>query len=398
MHDVIVVGAGPAGSLCAYRLAKEGFSVLIAEKAQFPRLKLCGGGVSFKAAEMLSDVIDFNSFPSTALVGSYLSYKNEHLTYIGQDVTSYSANRTEFDNALLNAARDAGCEVLMPSEIVDVQETKSNISITTKDGKVFKAGFLVLAEGINGRLHEKLGYAGRHDITMALEIDVEPSYFPEGLKKNTLFDFGAIPSGYAWIFPKNGFYNMGAFWYHSPGIDRVQQRSLEIFIRQFDWAENGKIGKLRGYPLPYHIDYPMYNTSRTLLIGDTAGAVEDFYGEGFYYGFLSAHLAREVIKKAITENTSLDSYTQRLKSEVLIQVKFSRLTAHYFYTHQRFGYYQMVRNKMMNDIYANLIHGIISQRKAFFYSALLLPLSFFTRKLKDSKYEDVGLLNVNSKK
>jgi geranylgeranyl reductase family protein len=395
MYDVIVVGAGPAGSLCAYKLAKSKskLNVLIVEKAQFPRVKLCGGGVSYKAAQMLNEVIDFNSIPSTALVGSYLSYKNEHLTYVGQDITSYSLNRKDFDHAILKAAENAGCEVLLSTEITEVQESKNHVTVTTKDGKTFQAGFLVLAEGIHGRLHQSLGYSGRREITMALEIDVEPSYVPEGLKKNTLFDFGAIPSGYAWIFPKNGFFNIGAFWYRSPNIDSVQQRSLEYFIRQFDWAADGKIGKLRGHPLPYTIDYSMYNTARTLLIGDTAGTVEDFYGEGFYYGFSSSLLAVDVLNNAITENSSLDFYTYRLKSEILLQVKFSKITAHTFYTHQRFGYYKMVRNKIMNYIYANLIHGKISQRQAFFYTMLLLPVSFFSGKLKDSDFKDVGLLN-----
>jgi len=393
VYDVIVVGAGPSGSLCAYTLAKSGLSVLIVEKAQFPREKLCGGGVSYKAAQMLHGVIDLSNFPSTSVVGSYLSFKNEHLTYVGQDTPSYSANRTDFDNAILMAAKKAGCEVLMQTEAVAVRESNTEIAVTTKDGKKLKAAFLVLAEGIRGRLHEKLGYAGRFDVTMALKIDVEPSYFPDGLRKNTLFDFGAIPNGYAWIFPKNGFYNAGAFWYRSPSIDKVQQRSLELFIKQFDWSAQGKIGRLQGYAIPYNIDFPMYNTSRTLLVGDAAGAVEDFYGEGFFYGFQTSLLAADVISKSISNNASLDLYTARLKSDVLIQVKFSRITAHYFYTHQRFGYYQMVRNKLMNSLYANLIHGLISQRQAFFYTLLLLPVSFVTGKVGDSDFKEVGLLD-----
>ena len=366
--------------------------MLIAEKVRFPREKLCGGGVSHKAAEMLSGIIDFKSFPSTALTGSYLSYKNEHLTYVAEHTINYSVNRTDFDNAILNAARNAGCEVLMPEGIVDVRETKNKVTVTTKDGKDLGAGFLVLAEGINGRLHRKLGYSGRWEITMALKIDVEPGYFPEGLKKNTLFDFGSIPSGYAWIFPKNGFYNIGAFWYRSPGIDKIQQEALENFIRRFDWASGAKMGNLRGYPIPYYINFPMYNTTRTLLIGDIAGAVEDFYGEGFYYGFRSSILAADALKKVITNNASLDNYSKRFKSEILIQIKFSRINARYFYTHQRFGYYKMARNKVLNYIYANLINGIISPRKAFFYTTILLPISFTANKLHDADFKDVGLL------
>ena len=67
-YDVIVAGAGPAGSLCAYHLARMGHSVLIAEKAQFPRRKLCGGGVSFLAT--LSSSPNCNgSLKASALTG-----------------------------------------------------------------------------------------------------------------------------------------------------------------------------------------------------------------------------------------------------------------------------------------------------------------------------------------
>lgn len=394
MFDVIIIGAGPSGSFCGYQLAKSGLNVLIIEKAEFPREKLCGGGVSYKAAQMLDGVINFNSFPSVAIVGSYLSYKNEHLTYVGQDITSYSVNRKDFDAAILDSARNAGCEVLMPAEIVDVQESKTSVTVVTKDGIKKSAGFLVFAEGINGKLHQKLGYEGRREMTMGLKVDVVPRFCPDGLKNNTLFDFGAIPLGYAWIFPKNGFYNIGAYWYRSPTVDRVQQRSLELFINQFEWANGAKIDKLQGYHIPYNIDFPMYNTARTLLVGDAAGAIENFYGEGFYYGFQSSLLAAQVLNEAITNNTSLDTYTDRLKSEILIQVKFSRITANSFYTHQRFGYYRMVRNKLMNNIYANLIHGKISQRQAFFYTMLLLPFSPIAGLLKDANFKDVGLLNL----
>jgi flavin-dependent dehydrogenase len=73
MYNAIVIGTGPSGSLRAYHLERTGLHVLIPEQLRFPREKLCGGGVSHKAAQMLDGVIDLSKLPSVRLVGSYQS-------------------------------------------------------------------------------------------------------------------------------------------------------------------------------------------------------------------------------------------------------------------------------------------------------------------------------------
>jgi geranylgeranyl reductase family protein len=396
MYDVVVIGAGPAGSLSSWLLAKAGLQVLIVEKAAFPRVKLCGGGISRKTADLLTDVVQFDRIPSTKLLGSFLSFRDENLTYLEQDDIGYSVNRADFDGAILDAARNAGCDVCMPAEVVDVAEHGRGVTIRTEGGEELNAKYLVFAGGVNERLHLKMGYSGTREVTMALEVDVVPSYTPEGFKSNALFDFGAVREGYAWIFPKNGFFNVGAYWYRSSRVDREQRESLEQFVGQFAWAERWKATRVRGYPIPYRIGYRRFNTLRTLLVGDAAGAVENFFGEGLYYGLESGRIAAECIIDAIRNDRPLNLYSSRLKADVLAQVGYSRLTARLFYTHQRFGYTRMVRNKLMNHVYAGLIHGSVSQRRAFFATSALLPLSVFAGSLNDTAFENVGLLSARS--
>jgi geranylgeranyl reductase family protein len=392
-YDVIIVGAGPAGSYAGYHLAKAGLQVLIIEKTAFPREKLCGGGVSLTAARLLKGVINLEALPHIVPSGSYLSYRNEHLTYVRQSVTSYSVNRRDLDDAILKAATSAGCNVLMPAEVIDAQEHADGVDVIIRGCAPVKSAFLVLASGANGRLYRNLSYLGERETTMALKVDVTPRDVPAGLKENTLFDFGAIPSGYAWIFPKNGFFNVGAYWYRSQTIGRSQIQALQRFIRQFDWGREGKLGPLKGFPIPRTVSFQQFNTARSLIVGDAAGAIENLYGEGLAYGFESSCIAAEAIIDAIRRNRSLKVYTARLKSEILRQMMFSRITAGQFYRRQRLGYYRMVRNRWLNAIYAKLIHGLVTPRRALFQSLAVLPVSFLSGKLPRAPFEEVGMVS-----
>jgi hypothetical protein len=68
------------------------------------------------------------------------------------------------------------------------------------------------------------------------------------------------------------------------------------------------------------------------------------------------------------------------------------MTASLFYSHQRFGYYRMVRNRLINGVYANLIHGAATQRQVFCSTFLLLPVSPLAGRLRDAEFADIGLI------
>ena len=97
----------------------------------------------------------------------------------------------------------------MPAEVMQVQEKTSKVTVTLKDGNQIESEFLILAEGITGKLYKQIGYSGKREWTMALEVDVFPKTFPKVFSNNVLFDFGVIEKGYGWIFPKDDRINMG---------------------------------------------------------------------------------------------------------------------------------------------------------------------------------------------
>jgi geranylgeranyl reductase family protein len=391
MYDVMVVGGGPAGSFAAYLLARAGLHVALAEKEQFPREKTCGGGLPDKTRRLLEGVIDPRKLPGRRITGAYLAYRNEHLVHVSSDATCYSVDRSELDMALLGAAEREGCRVYMPATAKTVVEEKDRVTVHLEGGEELTGRYLVFAEGASGRLHRQVGYAGERQTTTALQVDVFPEEVPEGLRSNTLFDFGSIPHGYAWIFPKTDRLNVGAYFRSAGHIGEREKNQLKDFLRLFDWTSSATLGKIKSCPLPYRIDYHTYNTKRTLLVGDTAGAVDSFYGEGLYYGLRSSTFGAEVIVKALDTGASLDEYTHLLRCKILRQIDYSRLLGRFFYRHKRFGYYRIARNRLLNPLYAQLIHGGTTHRKCCLRVAFVAPVIVLTGSHPRRNLSEVGL-------
>ncbi len=393
MYDVAVIGAGPSGSLAAYLLAKAGLRVAIFERKKFPRDKLCGGGISRKTSRIAGQIIDLGRVKGKEISGSYLCFKDEDLCYVSGEVDSYSVQRSHFDSLLLDAAAEKGCSIYMPGPVKEVTEEGKGAVIRLKGGEPIKASFLVLAEGVTGQLHRQLGYSGSVEWTFGLGMEVFPGSLPETLCKNTIFDLGSVSKGYAWVFPKEDRLNIGAYYFRSAGIKGHQIRELRLFLDRFEWSRDANKGETRGYPLPYRIAYPGYNTGRSLLVGDAAGCVENLYGEGLYYGMLSGRLAADTIVDSLMKNTSLNRYTILLKSRVLSHVRFSRLISRAIYSHQRFAYYNMVKSRFINSAFSKPIHTEISQKRSLVYFLAVLPIIKFLPRLEKRDPSEIGLRN-----
>ena len=394
MYDVIIVGAGPSGSYSAIRLASAGLHVLIIEKQQFPRVKLCGGGISPKASKMILKYIDLDAEGAKRINGIYMSNKNKNLLYVEQPVPAYSIERSAFDNLLLNKAIELGVEVKMPTTVKSIKETRGFITVKLNDGSSVESKYLVLAEGINGQLHKQLGYSGTRKITMALEMNIYPDHQIEKLNDSLFFDTGSIKKGYAWMFPKNGAINTGAYFYNSQTITPQQKKLYFDFLNLFDWMKEAIFDKLKGYPIPRKINYKFYNTNRSVLVGDACGAADNFFGEGIYLGLESARFAADCIEQKVKSNLSLNQYSKLIRTRIRNRVKYSRIMANFFYRNQNFCYKYLVMNSKMNTIYHQYVQGAISSSKVFYYTFLLLPFSGLSKILQEENPAALGFLNT----
>jgi len=309
-YDVIVVGGGPAGSTAARRIAQRNLSVVIFDKDAFPRNKACAGGIRNFVAENLDfsieSVVERKVYgqrlygPSGVLVDCRRSYASGHMVM-----------RTEFDHLLLQKAGEAGADVRDGVKIVDVEQNQEKVTVKTEDGQKISSKYLIGADGINSTVAKSLGfYKGWSNDSAAIAIQVEAEVGKETVericgvpsdKEGVAIDifFGPVPHGYAWCFPKKSILSVGA------GCRQDRAKNIRgDFNKWFDdFKQKHDISPTilsdTAARLPYSGAVKKTVMGRTILIGDTAGFVNPFSGEGIPMAITSGIIAAPVIEKAL---------------------------------------------------------------------------------------------------
>ncbi len=286
-YDVAIVGAGPAGSTAAYRLAKGGASVLLLDKASFPRDKPCGGGVTGRAARMLPFSIEPVVEDVADRLACGLRY-GRHVTRRSRAPLAYMTQRRRLDHFLLQKAAEAGAEV-REGETADARELDARIVIG--------------ADGCNGSSAKQLGLAEEVVHGVALEANYP---YEARFAGAMVLEIAVIRGGYGWIFPKGDHVNVGVGGNaeEGPRLRAELRRMCEAYGVDPDAARD-----TRGYRLPMRRARTLLARGRTAVIGDAAGLVDPFSGDGMYEAFLSAQLVVDAALDVLAGRAdNLDAY------------------------------------------------------------------------------------------
>jgi geranylgeranyl reductase family protein len=278
VYDVAIVGAGPAGSTAAYRLARAGARVLLVDRATFPRDKPCGGGVTGRAARLLP----FSIEPVVEDVVDRLECRLQYgprFERAARTPLALMTQRRRLDHFLLEKAAEAGAEVRDGVKVSDVRE--SGLAV---DGEELQARVVIGADGCNGTTARALDLGGEIVHGVALEAN-----FPHDARfaHAMVLELAVVRGGYGWVFPKGDHVNVGV------GGDQSEAPRLREHLRRlcathridFDAATD-----TRGYRLPMRRPEGRLARGTTALIGDAAGLLDPFSGDGMYEAFLSAQL------------------------------------------------------------------------------------------------------------
>jgi geranylgeranyl reductase family protein len=289
-YDAIVVGAGPAGSTCAYHLASAGASVLLLDRARFPRDKPCGGGVTGRAARLVP-------FPLAPVVEDTVTSVRMRLRYGswfergGEEPLVFMTQRLRLDAHLAGQAAAAGAELRDGVKVTAVEASPDGVSVTA-GGDTVRADALVGADGVNGICARRLGLGGNQAVGVALEGNVPWERLGEGYRGCAVLELGLVPGGYGWVFPKGDHANigLGGWEREGPGL-RSHLRAL-CAAHGVD-AEN--LTDVRGYRLPLRSPGSTLARGRAAVVGDAAGLVDPISGDGMFEAFLSGKLASEAV-------------------------------------------------------------------------------------------------------
>ncbi len=375
--DVLIAGSGPAGSLLGYLLATAGHRVLVIDKAAFPRDKVCGGGISNKTIELLP--FDISPVVHRRVKGAFLTYQND--ATIIKDLADRGGAvvvRSEFDEFLLGKAREAGVAFSGDTAFLDAQWTGDQVKVTTTRG-AFTARYLVGADGVFSQVRARVFGKGLVSYVPAVEALV---YLPPDkvarFGDRVLFDFGGMPRGYGWIFPKKDHLNVGVFSIHRT---RSIQADLRRFMSWYRVLDDPSAIKYAGFSVPVKNARREYQRDNILLVGDAAGFAESFYGEGIYFALKSAVIAAQALAASF-DRPQDKVYTRLVRKALHADLAYSALNARMVYRFQKIAFNRMVRNRHVNYYFSELVAGRVGHRECFYKTILTSPYWLFSRQLE----------------
>jgi len=353
-HDVVIVGAGPAGAVLAYELAKRGIGVLLLEKEKLPRYKCCAGGVTTKAAKL----VDFDFFDVVEDVVHKVSFtfdlQDSHLRQHDRPLV-YTVMRDGFDHLLANKAREAGATLMDGREVTGIHLTGDWVEICT-DGTTVRARLVVGADGAYSAVVRELGIDRKVQCATGMESEVLlPDEKLDGWRSTARMELGFVRNGYAWVFPKRRHLSVGAGCL-SADAKRLKKRYDEFLGSIGD--TNCVVVRSGSHLIPTYAKGKLIWRDKALLVGDAAGLTDPLTGEGIHNAILSAQLAAPVIENLLVhENAGLDNYQQAIEERIISELRMAGVLSRLFVRFPKIAYAMLNRSDGVWRACCGLISG-----------------------------------------
>ena len=317
--DVIVVGAGPAGSTAAQVAAEAGCRVLMLDRAHFPRYKTCGGGITG---------FSLTAMPDAARAAFEAEITDFGLSRRGRDRVMLHADepflgmvqRERFDQLLADAAVAAGAVFRDGTAVRGLAEDDEGVTVRL-EGEELRARVVVGADGSNGRTS---GYVGVEFAGSDLGLEVELAASGHDWSHTALFDWGADRGAYAWLFPKRDALTIGVI--QRTGLPDATRAYLELWLRQLGLAgatrlrESGHLTRWRSRRSPLR-------RGSVLVAGEAAGLLEPWTREGISFALRSGAMAGAAAAAAahaadpVARAAALDGYLTAVRRELVPQIR-----------------------------------------------------------------------------
>lgn len=326
--DLIVIGAGPAGSTAAREAAASGGRVLVLDRATFPRYKACGGGIPLRTERLLSFPIDSVVEDSVHLLDVARFGRDRFVKDSGEPF-AHMVMRDRFDALLLEHACKAGAEFRPSSTVRSIEDGAGGYRVQCADGFSATSSFLVCADGAHSPCGKMLGLGVDIPELPAWEVEVEaPAEMLRRYRSRSLIELGYRPWGYAWLFPKATVLSIGIVV--PPALGGNMKKLVRTYLERLK-LQNAPVEIQRGHKIRLRQGTEQLHAGRALIAGDAAGLADAFTEEGISYAIQSGRLAARSVLGGLAGNGSLAGYQDAIDREVQSELDAARTIAYMFY-------------------------------------------------------------------
>jgi len=323
LFDVAVVGAGPAGSLVAYYLGREGYRVVLIDKEATPGNRVSAGGLPVRIAEIFP--FDITPLIEKKITEVTLTHRlQEGYWRFSPKPLLYTVSREKLDGFMLRKAINAGAVFSGGRKIGGLSLEGNAWSIKAGDD-VVKASVLVGADGVQSVVAKMLCLKPANHFHMGIRYEVpihllENPRYPEFLERGIVLNWGPFEDSYSWIIPKIETASVGI---QGPdGMGNELKEYLDRFLLHYGVSPRNL--DLRGEILPHRTEETPITSGRALLIGDAAGLVDFWTGRGIFFAIRSAGFAAVIINAFLRgETPSLDGYEFAVNQEITREIRAS---------------------------------------------------------------------------
>ena len=330
LYDIAIIGSGPAGASAAFEAAQHGLKTIIIEKALLPRYKTCGGGFVYRGIRNMpfdvSSAIDREFYEVEIKFSNKQAFKPKRKHPIISMVM-----RDNFDYLIVQKAQELGVELVQGESVNALTYTDYFTKITTSKQDI-NAKFIIAADGALSPTAKLAGWQESRTMCPALEYEIKvPEKDFIRLSGSARFDIDAVPSGYAWCFPKKDHLSIGVVNFIKSKKNMNLKKYYQTYLEMLGISEVLE-EEPHGFIIPTSPRKDSFTKHNVFLVGDAAGFADPLTAEGISNAIYSGRLAAKSIVDSQLDFLKAEKiYGQKLSQKLLPEIEVGTKLAHIFY-------------------------------------------------------------------